>query len=96
MLSTKEKWQGILSDIEKPAMPMYVLDRIIIRLIDGTEINIDVLDLLASGDAEEIEAMVHDKLNSLEDVIDDVDFFVNIDSVAQTVQPATDLLLRKL
>ena len=96
-MNVKEKWERILADVEKPEVPLLVLDRISIKLVDGTKININVVDLLSEGgDPEDIEANLQARLLDLDEVIDDVDFYVNIDSVARAVQPETDKLLNKL
>ena len=96
-ISVKDKWEKILLDVDKPEVPIQVLERMIIKLVDGSKINIDIVALLAEGgDPEVIEEHLQTRLNDLDNVIEDIDFFVNIDMVAQTVQPETDRLLGKL
>ena len=96
-INVKEKWERILSDVEKPEVPITVLERIMIHLIDGTKVNINIIDLLAEGaDPDELEEHLGDKLESLDHMIEDIDFFVNIDEVAKTVQPETDKILSRL
>jgi hypothetical protein len=66
-------------------------------LIDGTRVEINILDLLDEGYAnQEIEEMLNTRLKKLDEIIKDVDFFINIDSVAKTVQPVTDDILKNL
>jgi hypothetical protein len=96
-INVKDKWERILLDVEKPEVPIVVLEKILIHLIDGTKVNINILELLAEGvDAEELEINLSNKMEQLDHMIEDIDFFVNIDEVAKTVQPETDKILNKL
>ena len=96
-INVKEKWERILSDVEKPEVPITVLERIMIHLIDGTKVNINMIDLLAEGaDPDALEEHLGNKLESLDHMIEDIDFFVNIEEVAKTVQPETDKILSRL
>jgi hypothetical protein len=47
-------------------------------------------------EAEEIEDVINETLYELKDFIDSVDFFLDIDAVAQEVQPETDKILNNL
>lgn len=68
-----------------------------VNLIDGTRVEISVLELFEEGfDNAEIEEMLNSRLKQLDEIIKDVDFFINIDSVAKTVQPVTDNILKNL
>ena len=96
-INSKEVWENILSTVEKPEVPIEVLEKIIIHLIDGTKVNINILELLADGaDPEALEQELGDKLEKLDHMIEDIDFYVNIDEVAKTIQPETDRILSKL
>lgn len=96
-VNIRDKWEKILSDVDKPEVPIQVLERMIIKLIDGSRINIDIMALIAEGgDPSDIEEHLQNRLTDLENVIEDIDFFVNIDMVVKTVQPKTDQLLGRL
>jgi hypothetical protein len=96
-INIKDKWERILLDVEKPEVPIEVLERIMIHLIDGTKVNINIMDILAEGtDPEDLEEHLNVRLEQLDHMIEDIDFFVNIDEVARTIQPATDKILNKL
>lgn len=96
-LSVKDRWEQILSDVDKPEVPVTVLERIMVHLIDGSKVNIDVVELLnIYKDPEAIEEYLNMKLTELDHLIEDVDYFVNIEMVARTVQPETDRLLSRL
>ena len=96
-LSTKALWKNILKDVEKKEVPIHVLEKLMVHLKDGTQVLVDVKRLLAEGhDPDEVEMHVNTRLHELDDYIDNVDFFVDIDLVEATVQPETDKLLSKL
>ena len=96
-VTTREKWEKILKDVEKQEVPVTVLESISVNLIDGTEVNIDIKELLLEGyEPEEVEQMLSKRLNNLDHIIRDVDFYVSIDDVAKLVQPITDDFLKNL
>jgi len=96
-LNTKSQWKNILKDVEKKEVPIHVLEKLIVALKDGTQVVVDIKRLLAEGaDPDEVELHVNTRLEELDDYIDNVDFFVDIDLVEATVQPETDKLLSKL
>ena len=96
-INIKDKWERILLDVDKPEVPIEVLEKILIHLIDGTKVSINIMDLLAEGtDPEELEIRLSERMEQLDHMIEDVDFFVNIDEVAKTIQPETDRILGNL
>jgi len=96
-LNTKSQWKSILKDVEKKEVPIHVLEKLIVALKDGTQVVVDIKRLLAEGaDPDEVELHVNTRLDDLDEYIDNVDFFVDIDLVEATVQPETDKLLSKL
>jgi hypothetical protein len=93
----KDQWRKIIKDVDKDSVPVDLLLSITVRLIDGTEVNIDIKELLESGsDPESLEKMLSLKLQSLDRFIKDVDYYVSIDQVVKTVQPLTDQILKDL
>jgi hypothetical protein len=96
-VSARDQWKKILKDVEKQEIPVTLLQSITVNLIDGTRVNIDIKELINEGnDPELIEEMLDSKLKALDHIIEDVDFFVSIDDVVNTVQPITDEILKDL
>lgn len=96
-VTTKSRWRGILKEVEKQEIPIQVLQKIVVALKDGTNVEINVRELLDEGqDPVLVEYALNTRLESLDDIISNVDFFVDIDSVAATIQPETDRLLANL
>lgn len=96
-VSAKAQWRQILKDVDKDEIPIDLLLSISVNLIDGTQININVRDLIDQGtDPKALERMLDEKFAALDDYIYDIDFMVSIDTVASRVQPITDQILKDL
>ncbi|HIG20719.1 MAG TPA: hypothetical protein EYQ78_08195 [Candidatus Poseidoniales archaeon] len=105
-LSTEfiDKWRHIINDVEKTDIPTHLIDKVIIRLFDDDITNnIDKVHIISISQlkddgitSDEIEGVINETLYELNDFIDSVDFFLDIDAVAQEVQPETDKILNNL
>lgn len=96
-LNVKQAWRNILKDVDKKEIPIHVLERIVVYLKDGTEVEVNIKELLSEGqDPILVEQHLNERLDSLDHIIENVDFFVDVDSVVATVQPETDRLLANL
>jgi hypothetical protein len=96
-LTSKAKWEAILKSVEKNEIPITMLESIDVNLSDGTNVTINIRELLTEGmDPDDLERDIKSKLKSLDHIIDDVDFYISVKAVAQAVQPATDELLKNL
>jgi len=96
-LNWRKKWEQMVNGIDKKEVPVTVLDRISVNLIDGSQVNVDVKRLLKDGEhPDDIERMLNEKFYELDDYIENVDFFVDVETVQKTVQPETDRVLKKL
>ena len=96
-LNTAKRWKDIVEGVDKKEVPITILQQIIVKLIDGTNISIDVKKLLSDGMIpNEIEIMLYDKFTELDAYIQNVDFLIDIDKVVDAVQPETDKVLKGL
>lgn len=96
-INPRKSWQDIVNDVEKQQVPIRVLQCISVELIDGTNIIINIKDLIEDGqNLDEIEALLDEKFNQLDQYIKNVDFYVDIDKVVSTIQPETDKILKNL
>ena len=103
-LSTEflDKWKHIISDVEKTDIPTHLIDKLVIKLFNSEKLpeNTQTINISMLKDEgyhpEEIEDVINETLYELNDYIDSVDFFLDIDAVAQEVQPETDKLLNNL
>jgi hypothetical protein len=91
------KWEHILEDVEKNKIPVQFIKKLIIKLEGKKQQTINIEKLLSQGlDPDQVEDAVSRKLHELEDFIVSVEFILNVQSIADTVQPETDRLLGKL
>jgi hypothetical protein len=96
-LTSKAKWETILKSVEKKEIPITMLESINVNLTDGTIVKINIRDLLDEGmDPDDLEYDIKAKLQALDNIINDIDFFISVKAVARVVQPATDELLKNL
>lgn len=91
------KWEHILEDVEKNRIPVQFIKKLVIKLQGKKQQTINIEKLLNQGlDPEQIEDVVSRKLDELDENIVSVEFILNVQSIADTVQPETDRLLGKL
>ena len=92
-----EQWDHIISGVDKTEVPLECINKIVIRLQGGRQKTINLARLRRDGfDLEEIESYLTRNLLELGDLVRDIDFLVDVNAVAQMVQPETDKLLKDL
>jgi hypothetical protein len=92
-----EQWDHIISGVDKTEVPLECINKIVIRLQGGRQKTINLARLKRDGfDLEEIESYLTRNLVELGDLVRDIDFLVDVNAVAQLVQPETDKLLKDL
>lgn len=96
-LTSKDKWEKLLKEVNKEQVPITVIRYITVNLKDGTSVDLNIEEMIEEGaDPEVVEKVINSKLQALDDIIQDVDFHISVDSVAKVVQPFTDKLLKDL
>ena len=96
-LNVSKRWKDIVEGVDKKEVPINILQEIVVKLIDGTNISVDIKKLLSDGMPEnEIEEMLDSKFIELDAYIKNVDFLIDIEKVVDTVQPETDKVLKNL
>ena len=96
-VSARQHWETILKSVTKDEVPVEMLEFLTVNLIDGTKVNVNIRQLLEDGKTpKEIETEINERLEALDAMVEDVDFFICIDSVANIVQPITNLVLKDL
>lgn len=92
-----EKWEHILQDIEKNKIPIQFIKKLVIRLQGKRQQTLNIQKLLQQGlEPEQVEDVLNRKLEELDEVIISVEFVLNVQEIADTVQPTTDKLLKNL
>jgi hypothetical protein len=92
-----DQWEHILADVVKTDVPLECIKKVVIKLAGGRQKTINVHTLLKQGmELAEVESMLTRFFGENDHQIRDVDFVVDIASVANIIQPETDKLLGKL
>jgi citrate lyase beta subunit len=92
-----KKWESILEDVEKSRVPIQFIKKIVLKMVGKKQHTINVKNLLKQGlDPEEIEDVITRKMDELDPLITSIEFVLNVETIAETVQPETDRLLSKL
>jgi hypothetical protein len=91
------KWEHILADVNKTDVPLECIKKVVIKFKGGRQQTINLHTLQKQGlGLEDIETLLNRTFAEQSDLIRDVDFVVDVGSVAKLVQPETDKLLGKL
>jgi DNA-binding transcriptional MerR regulator len=92
-----DQWELIINEVNKTDVPLECIKKIVMKLAGGRQKTINIHALIKQGlSIEEVEQMVTRTFSELDAEIRDVDFVVDIKSVAALVQPETDKILGKL
>jgi hypothetical protein len=92
-----DKWSHILDDVDKRAIPIEFIKKILIKLEGRKQHTINIERMIKQGlETHEIEDAVSSKLIQLDDQVISIEFGLNVESIAEVVQPETDKLLSKL
>lgn len=92
-----KKWEHIIDDVDKQKIPVEFIKKLVIKLQGKRQQTINIKKFLDQGlEPEQIEEAVSRKLFEYDDQIVSVEFVLNVESIAETVQPETDRLLNKL
>jgi len=92
-----EKWEHLIQDVSKEKIPVEFIKKLIVKLSGRRQRTINIQSMLSQGlSAEEIEEEIAAKLEEFDADMISIEFILDIESIAETVQPETDNLLRGL
>lgn len=92
-----EKWEHIVEDVEKTKIPVEFIKKLVIKLNGRKQRSINIKAMIQQGFAnEEIEEAVTRKLEEFDDEMIGIEFILDIEYIADTVQPETDRILKNL
>jgi hypothetical protein len=92
-----EKWEHILDHVDKKKIPVEFISKMVIKMLGKKQRTINVKKLIDQGlKPSEIEEALSRKLVENDSQIVSVEFMLNVETIAETVQPETDRLLGKL
>ena len=91
------KWERLLEGVDKQKIPIEFIKKLVLKLERKRQRTINIERHLRDGlDPDQIEDVVSKVLTELEDDVTSIEFVLNVQSIAETVQPETDRLLNKL
>lgn len=93
----RDQWKNILEEVEKDEIPVEVMERVTVNLIGGEHVNIYIREMLSDGtDPHVLQKALQEKLDKLDQYIEDIDFHINLDAVAGIVEPLSEKILKNL
>jgi hypothetical protein len=92
-----EQWEQILENVDKQKIPIEFIKKVVLKLEGKRQQTINIEKLLEQNlDPTQIEDVVNTKLDELDTTIVTIEFILNIERIAEIVQPETDRLLGRL
>lgn len=92
-----EKWEKLLEGVDKRKVPVEFIKKLVLRLRGKRQQTINIQRLLKQGlDPEDIEDAISNTLMDLDEEVVSIEFVLNVQTIADTVQPETDKLLNGL
>jgi hypothetical protein len=92
-----QKWENLLHDVDKQKVPVEFIKKIVLKLVGKRQKTINIERLLDQGlDPEHIEDIISRKIMEFDEDVIGIEFALNVQSIAEIVQPETDRLLNGL
>ena len=96
-VNTTEQWEDLISTVVQDQVPIGCVKKVMFKLKGGKQKTINLQTLRKQGlDVEEIETVITRKMIDLQNDITNMDFVIDVNRVAEYVQPLTDKILAKL
>lgn len=91
-----EQWEDLISTVDKDQIPIDCVKKVLFKLKGGKQKTINLNTLRKQGlEIEEIETVVTRTMLDMSSDIENMDFIIDVQTVADYVQPLTDKLLGK-
>lgn len=93
-----DKWKIIIDSIDQEMIPIDVVKKVVFKLADGKQRTINLGTLRKQGlDIEDIEVVISKNMNSItKKQVLKLDFVVDVNAVANQIEPITKGYLEKL
>jgi hypothetical protein len=90
-------WEHIIADVTKTDVPLECIKKVVLKFVGGRQKTFNLVSLQKQGmSIEEIETMLTRTFTEMDAEIRDVDFVVDVNAVANLVQPETNKILNGL
>lgn len=94
---SRHRWEHIINDVDVTEVPLSCIKKVIIKLENRRQKTINFHALRKQGlNLDQIENIMTDSFMEFDNKIQDVDFVVDIEAVAELIQPETDKLLKNI
>ena len=91
-----QQWEDLIKTVDKDQIPIDCVKKVLFKLKGGKQKTINLGTLRKQGlEIEEIETVVTRTMSDMSSDIVNMDFIVDVQTVADYVQPLTDKLLGK-
>ena len=91
------QWEILVDGIDMQEVPVEMLEKIIINTKNGNKVDIDIQALLAQGtEPKVLEEAIQEKITELEDLIEGLDYHIDLKAVAEEATYATKEALKDL
>ena len=91
-----EQWEDLISTVDKDQIPIDCVKKVLFKLKGGKQKTINLNTLRKQGlELEEIETVVTRTMFDMSSDIENMDFIIDVQTVADYIQPLTDKLLGK-
>ena len=93
-----DKWKQVIDSIDQEMIPIDVVKKVVFKLEDGKQKTINLSTLRKQGlDIEDIEVVVNKNMTAITDSgIVKLDFVVDVNAVADRIEPFTKRYLEKI
>ena len=97
-LTKLDKWKHVIDSIDQEIIPIDVVKKVVFKLEDGKQKTINLSTLRKQGlDIEDIEVVVNKNMTAITDSgIVKLDFVVDVNAVADRIEPLTKGYLEKI
>ena len=91
------KWEHIVDSVEKTKIPLEFIKKLVIKLNGRRQRTINIKSLFNQGlESDEIEQAITRKLDEYDDEMIGIEFVLDIEGIAEIVQPEIDDLLKSV
>jgi hypothetical protein len=92
-----QKWEHIVDGVEKTKIPVEFIKKLIIKLTERRQRTINIKSLFKQGlEPDDIEMVIMRKLEEYDDDMIGIEFVLDIEGIAEIVQPEIDDLLKSV
>ena len=92
-----KKWEAIINDVDLNHIPLECVKKMVFKLVDKKQKTINFQALKKQGlNTDDIHVVVERFIQENQDDIVNMDFILDIEAVAEILQPETDKLLGNL